>query len=127
MIVGYKTRTKDFGPSMYYKCQSCTHTTYHAYTRVRLWFTLFFIPLLPLWTADYYATCANCGHSHEIEAKADAKNYKKASKLSTNFLKDASDSDDYWPTLHSLMADCEDLTELPKSPPTKQPDHRGIH
>lgn len=113
IIVGWPKRTKEFGPSLYYTCIGCESPKYHHYTRVRRWLTIWFLPMLPLGTAEYYATCDNCSRTEKISLKEDAKRYKKGADISNDFLKNAKESDEYWPELHALMDDTEMLDTSP--------------
>ena len=50
-------------------CSSCHTPAAHALTRVRKYFTLFFIPIIPL--GDKYATsCTMCGYGMRITKEA---------------------------------------------------------
>jgi zinc-ribbon family len=52
-------------------CGRCRNAAAHRLVQRRRWFTLFFIPLVPLGTTRY-TVCAYCGAAHKV-AKADAK------------------------------------------------------
>ncbi|MUV59794.1 zinc-ribbon domain-containing protein [Halobacterium sp. CBA1126] len=69
IIFGWPKRTKEFGPSFYYTCQGCKSSNYHHYTRARRWLTIWFIPILPLGTADYYATCTTVAGQRKSQPK----------------------------------------------------------
>ncbi len=52
-------------------CGHCRAQTGHAVIRHWTWFTLFFIPLIPLWKS-YFVVCPGCGEKTKIK-KSDAK------------------------------------------------------
>lgn len=52
-------------------CGNCQAQVRQAVIREWTWFTLFFIPLIPLWTS-YFVICPNCGKKTKIK-KRDAK------------------------------------------------------
>lgn len=116
IIFGWPKRTKEFGPALYYQCPACEKPAHHHYTRARRWFSLFFLPFLPLWTADFYATCNNCGFTEEIESKEDAKRYKQAVGLTEEYLNNTLPVTEYYPQIEDLMRDVE-MIEIPKNEP----------
>ncbi len=50
-------------------CAFCHTPAAHAITRIRKWFTLFFIPVIPLGT-KYATTCTMCGRAAVITKEA---------------------------------------------------------
>jgi hypothetical protein len=50
-------------------CGHCQTPSAHPVTRVRRWFTLFFIPIIPLGT-KYGVTCTMCGRSTVVSKEA---------------------------------------------------------
>lgn len=78
IIFGSRRMRKQLGIVMML-CQRCQRPSAHGIVRVHTWFTLFFIPVLPL-TAKYYVVCPMCGgatkidkeHAHHLEAAAAA-------------------------------------------------------
>ncbi|HZP58669.1 MAG TPA: hypothetical protein VFC53_14130 [Dehalococcoidia bacterium] len=47
------------------QCQACQKWRLHYGIRVKRWFTLFFVPLIPLWS-DSKVICAVCRHEQKL-------------------------------------------------------------
>ena len=54
-------------------CGNCSIPAYHQVEKKKTFFTLFFIPILPVHT-KYTLVCTCCGYSRKIK-KAEAMNY----------------------------------------------------
>ncbi|MCK5027475.1 MAG: zinc-ribbon domain-containing protein [Candidatus Pacebacteria bacterium] len=73
------TFTKIFGPTFKQNCSNCHNEEYWILTRVRVWFTLFFIPVFP-YESKYFLGCPVCQHGltlnsqqiHELKPLAEA-------------------------------------------------------
>ena len=64
-IVGFgKTTIDDLGSAGVRLCPRCGNRREWRSLRVRTWFTLFFIPLIPYRTR-FVALCPICGHESE--------------------------------------------------------------
>jgi len=50
-------------------CQFCTRPCAHTVIRTRRWFTLFFLPVIPLGT-QYVSVCSMCGAPLSIDREA---------------------------------------------------------
>lgn len=60
IIYGFgKTTTKDFGTLQTAPCTNCNNQVKKQLVRVRTWFTLFFIPVIPYRT-QYFLICPIC-------------------------------------------------------------------
>lgn len=72
IFYGTKTFVKQLG-CVYQTvmCRHCRVQTRQEVIRNWTWFTLFFIPLIPLWKS-YFVVCPNCGEKTKIK-KSDAK------------------------------------------------------
>ncbi len=53
------TTKKMFGPVFKQVCNHCHNEEYWVLTRIRVWFTLFFIPLIP-YENKYFLSCPIC-------------------------------------------------------------------
>jgi len=62
---GRKTR-KDHGPAFYNDCPNCHNRTFFHYIAVRVWFTLFFIPVFPYKSIHAYV-CRVCSWGFPIK------------------------------------------------------------
>jgi uncharacterized Zn finger protein len=60
VIFGYRTRIAILA-TLSYICETCGVSAAHRVVRRRRWFTLFFIPVIPLGPGRYTDTCINCG------------------------------------------------------------------
>lgn len=109
IIFGWPKRTKEFGAAFYYQCPACEKDAFHGYIRARRWITIYFIPLIPLGGAEFYAMCGNCGFTEEIESKEDAKLFKEASKLTGEYSEGARSDEDYWPRMEEMMRESDFL------------------
>lgn len=73
IIWGTRTFTKLLGHRIESTvCRHCQYAGRTAVVREWVWFTLFFIPLFPVW-ARYYFVCPNCKEMQKVkrsEAKA---------------------------------------------------------
>lgn len=64
-IIGFgKQTSEDLGSAGIRRCPHCGNTREWRNLRVRTWFTLFFIPLVPYKT-EYVALCPICGYEPE--------------------------------------------------------------
>ncbi len=67
IIWGTKGFEKILGTSAQpYHCQHCNNTQYYKITRVRTWFTLFWIPIFPF-SSKYYITCPICNYGMQLK------------------------------------------------------------
>ena len=64
IIFGFRRMLARLG-TVFVMCGSCSTPAAHALVRTRRWFTLFFIPVIPLGT-KYFTTCALCGRGTQI-------------------------------------------------------------
>jgi uncharacterized Zn finger protein len=60
VIFGFRTRVAILA-TISYICETCGVAAAHRVVRRRRWFTLFFIPVIPLGPAKHTDTCINCG------------------------------------------------------------------
>jgi hypothetical protein len=51
--------------TIFVMCAACGTPAAHVLTRTRRYFTLFFVPVIPLGT-KYFTTCTMCGHGTQI-------------------------------------------------------------
>lgn len=62
------TTKKIFGPVFKHICSHCHNEDYWILTRVRVWFTLFFIPLIP-YENKYHLTCPICEYGMTLNSE----------------------------------------------------------
>ena len=73
IIYGWKHMNKELGINLskIYCCPHCNNSSHYKIIRHRLYFTLFFLPILPL-SSKYYEICPICERGVKIK-KAEAK------------------------------------------------------
>ena len=59
VIFGVSDKVKELDQE-YHDCPKCGHVAHAVFSR-RRWFTLFFIPLIPLGAREQYRRCNMCG------------------------------------------------------------------
>jgi hypothetical protein len=64
ILFGFRRKSSRLA-TVFVLCAHCQTPAAHALTRTRRFFTLFFIPVLPLGT-KYFTTCTMCGHVTRI-------------------------------------------------------------
>ncbi len=62
---GYETR-KEYGPTVPIKCPNCNNSVFLHLVRSRIWFTLYFIPVIP-YQSRYYLLCEICSQGIELK------------------------------------------------------------
>ncbi len=63
-IMGVSNKTKEYHQKVY-NCGRCNNTVEFSYVRLRKYFTLFFIPLIPIST-KYLLVCPICSANMEL-------------------------------------------------------------
>jgi hypothetical protein len=64
ILFGFRRRATRLA-TIFVMCAYCHTPAAHVLTRTRRYFTLFFIPVIPLGT-KYITTCTMCGHATQI-------------------------------------------------------------
>ena len=66
IIFGYRGgKRKDLGEALPVRCPRCNNATFYRYMTVTSWFSLFFIPVIPLKRRDYLV-CPVCTRALEL-------------------------------------------------------------
>lgn len=65
VIFGFRTRVAILA-TLNYICEVCGVAAAHRVVRRRRWFTLFFIPVIPLGAGRYTDTCISCGRVRQL-------------------------------------------------------------
>ncbi|MDR1003300.1 MAG: zinc ribbon domain-containing protein [Oscillospiraceae bacterium] len=68
IIWGSRIMRKALAQVGYFTCPNCHNASAHALVRMRTWFTLFFIPIFPIFSR-YYVVCPVCGASVQVDRK----------------------------------------------------------
>jgi zinc-ribbon family len=64
ILFGFRRKASRLA-TIFVMCAACRTPAAHALTRTRRYFTLFFVPVIPLGT-KYFTTCTMCGHGTQI-------------------------------------------------------------
>ena len=71
IIFGYRQTMRELG-TLVMRCRHCGMQGWHRIYRLISWFTLFFVPVLPVWVSRV-AFCGTCGLKAKLsKAEADA-------------------------------------------------------
>jgi len=66
IIFGWNHQTSNnYGPTLPITCPRCNNKTFFHLLQNKLWFTLFFIPVIP-YESKYYLLCDVCGCGKEL-------------------------------------------------------------
>jgi hypothetical protein len=60
ILFGWRTKVKQVGPLVLIKCPQCHNDTMYQYFRTQRWFTLFFVPVLPIGVPKHFMICPIC-------------------------------------------------------------------
>lgn len=66
IIFGHRSVTGSMGTGSF-DCPRCLTTRPYEHKRVRRFFTLYFIPLIPLQTLGEFVECAGCQGTYKME------------------------------------------------------------
>ena len=61
---GHQT-TKDYGAALIVNCSTCNNSSWWHLQHNRVWFTLFFIPVIP-YESKYWLICETCSSGIEL-------------------------------------------------------------
>lgn len=67
-----------------FHCPRCQMPRQYRHVQGRTWFTLYFIPVIPMWSAGEYIECPNCGGTYGLEVL----DYRPDPATSTDVLAD---------------------------------------
>jgi len=86
IIVGHNFQTKkDYGPTLPTQCPHCHNDTFYSFMHIKLWITLYFIPVLP-YVSDFHLQCRICGYGRKL-AGEEIEIAKKLNKATGAFVK----------------------------------------
>lgn len=80
---GYETR-KEYGPTLLARCPNCNNEVFLYLFHIRVWFTLFFIPVIP-YESKWHLLCEVCSRGVELNGD-DIEKVKKLSLTTKAFL-----------------------------------------
>ncbi|HZS77922.1 MAG TPA: zinc-ribbon domain-containing protein [Ktedonobacteraceae bacterium] len=67
IVMGSRLRNKVMG-QVQYTCPMCRQYSYHVVTRSQYWFTVYFLPVIPL-KKTYISRCNFCGYEQRVDEK----------------------------------------------------------
>lgn len=76
-LIGVRTKAKAIG-QLDRTCTKCTRSTVQTAVETRRWFTLFFLPVIPLGSATRVVRCNVCGLTLKAVGALDAQLAAKA-------------------------------------------------
>jgi hypothetical protein len=69
LIWGWRARRKTLSEGMFH-CPNCGGDRHYAHKQARTWFTLFFIPLIPLKVLGEFVECQTCQQGYDVRILA---------------------------------------------------------
>ena len=94
IIFGTRTLRKNYGVINKVECNHCHNVEFWNFIKIRTWFTLFWIPIIPLGAKKTYIVCPIC-ESAIILNKEDSEKYEKLARLNTDFMNGKITEEDY--------------------------------
>lgn len=113
VIFGWPTKTKEYGATYPTECPHCSNDNYLHLLKSRKWFTLYFIPLLPLGTASYDLVCPTCNASIGLKSRAEIKQAKRLNTAASDYHNENLSAEDFKRELSAFEAD---VFENPNGP-----------
>ncbi|WP_049970799.1 zinc ribbon domain-containing protein [Haladaptatus cibarius] len=105
IIFGWSARTKEYGPTYPIECPHCENANYFHLLKHRRWFSLFFIPLIPLGFGTYDLVCPICNVSFELDGRAEAKQAKQLSGAAEHYESDKISKEEFDHELQAFETD----------------------
>jgi len=129
-ILGWPIKQKDVGTVSPGYCDNCRNSSMWHLMKTRRWGTIFFIPLLPLSSSDWYLVCDICGASIELDGDLPAL-AKETIEHTKAFANDEISEDEYWEKINVFTAalkdiDLEQLEKVQSDDIEVEEDIRGI-
>jgi zinc ribbon protein len=110
-------KRNDHGPALPVTCPNCNNQTFYRYLTVTKWFTLFFIPVVPI-SSKHYLMCPVCTRATELD-RPGREHAAKLVELTTALQSGGMDADTYAERLRELGAPTGSLP--PAAPPGALP------
>ena len=102
VIFGWgKQTTTEYGPVMPVTCSHCNNEVYWHLTRTRVWFTLFFIPIIP-YESKHNLLCPICSWGIELHGPQ-IERAKQLAMPTTEYLANRISDSEYRQTLSSAQ------------------------
>lgn len=104
VIFGWPERSKEYGVVTPEYCGHCRNEARFSLVKTRRWGSLFFIPVLPLSSADYYLVCEVCHAAAEIEDE-NVEDCKEMVRTTREFVKGELSNDEYNAAVQEFRAE----------------------
>lgn len=123
VIFGWPTKTKEYGATYPTPCPHCSNDNYFHLLKSRKWFTLYFIPLLPLGRASYDLVCPTCNASINLNSRAEIQQAKELNTATADYHEEKLSTENY---KRELKAFETDVFKNPNGPETvDSPTYEG--
>jgi hypothetical protein len=93
-------KRQDHGPAMPVVCPNCNNQTFYRSLTVTKWFTLFFIPVLPI-SSKHYLMCPMCTRATQLDHQG-RERAAKLVELTAMFQAGSIEADEYARRLQEL-------------------------
>lgn len=110
-------KRKDHGAALPVVCPNCNNQTFYRYLTVTNWFTLFFVPVVPIWS-KHFLMCPVCTRAIQLD-RAGRERAAKLVELTAIFHAGSIGADEYARRLRELGAHAGSLP--PATPPGALP------
>jgi hypothetical protein len=110
-------KRKDHGAALPLVCPNCNNQTFYRYLTVTKWFTLFFVPVVPI-SSKHYLMCPVCTRAIQLD-RAGRERAAKLVELTALFQAGSLDADEYGRRLGDLGTSAGSLP--PAAPPGALP------
>ena len=90
------------GPAFPHQCPNCNNLTFFHYMTVKVWFTLFFIPVLPYKIVHAFV-CSICERGTPIKGAAETAKAKRMCELTSSWNNKQLDDEQYHAALDAAV------------------------
>jgi zinc ribbon protein len=101
ILFGFRRRSSRLGV-IFVMCGNCHTPAAHALIRIRRYFTLFFVPVIPIGT-KYQITCTMCGRATQISKEA-AETYASAANQNSAASSGTATPDPAYPSAQAMSS-----------------------
>jgi len=124
IIFGYRGgKRSDHGPALPLNCPNCHNQTFYRYLTVTNWFTLFFIPLIPV-SSKHYLACPVCTRALQLD-KPGRERAAKLVELTALLNAGSIDQTEYLRRVRELGGPTTPAESLPEPGPSLPPPPVG--
>ena len=86
IIFGWGHQTQNnYGPTLPIRCPHCNNDTFWHLVNTKVWFTLFFIPVIP-YESIHYLLCDVCGRGIRLDGKQEIEEARYLNQATLSFL-----------------------------------------